>query len=532
MNADKKRKVRNIALLALLGLIGGTFAFTAFNQQAINDRERENLAQVGGRVHDYFNREEENKDVFVENFGQEPLMARLRLSEYMAIQKRGQSEWTSVVSTSDREDTSTWSTYIPSANNLTERTGEGYEYFNQFSRLSFGREGAAPWFLPTFNTVYDENHALFDLSAAAGDALDYASGGYTHPGDGTDNFWDENDSVDNSAGRYQGATVTRETAQNLTQNLPPMSLQAWTENPRTGNFWVIDHNTGWTYWANRLQPGQATSYLIDEARMLEGADNIPGSYYYAIHVSSELISPGERFSDEPDHVNDFLSAVRASDGNPLSTASSPLRDFNFNAMNPGRIFTTEDDQAFRYLENQGSGNHMIIRNEVIPDVSFEAQESQMETWFNSGILPELRALVQPVADEFTTGELNPVDLHIVDFAGLNFVFMGMSTVPFADITQVVSDGNPRAFALSLIDVNRVSGANHGFTSVDERVGPSNSWWWLRTPSFEQHWFPEKITLPMAWQISNAQFLVGTPAIQVPEHSASDGGIRPALIIHQ
>lgn len=146
MNADKKRKVRNIALLALLGLIGGTFAFTAFNQQAINDRERENLAQVGGRVHDYFNREEENKDVFVENFGQEPLMARLRLSEYMAIQERGQTEWTSVVSTSDREDTSTWSTYIPSANNLTERTGEGYEYFNQFSRLSFGREGAAPGF--------------------------------------------------------------------------------------------------------------------------------------------------------------------------------------------------------------------------------------------------------------------------------------------------------------------------------------------------------------------------------------------------
>lgn len=530
MNADKKRKVRNIALLALLGLIGGTFAFTAFNQQAINDRERENLAQVGGRVHDYFNREEENKDVFVENFGQEPLMARLRLSEYMAIQKRGQSEWTSVVSTSDREDTSTWSTYIPSADNLTERTGEGYEYFNQFSRLSFGREGAAPWFLPTFNTVYDENHALFDLSAAAGDALDYASGGYTHPGDGIDNFWGENDSIDNSAGRYQGATVTRQTAQNLTQNLPPMSLQAWTENPRTGNFWVIDHNTGWAYWANRLHPGQATSYLIDEARMLEGADNIPGSYYYAIHVSSELISPDESFSDEPNHLNDFLSAVRASDGNPLPTASSPLRDFNFNAMNPGRIFTTEDDQAFRYLENQGSGNHMIIRNEVIPDVSFEAQESQMETWFISGILPELRALVQPVADEFTTGELNPVDLHIADFTGLNFFFAGaQGSVVLADITQVVSEGNPRAFALSLVDVNRVSGANSGFTSLGERVAPGNSWWWLRTPSPDfLYGFPNEIMVSRAWTVANS----GEMYVKDPEHSASDGGIRPALIIHQ
>lgn len=46
MNADKKHRLRNIALLVLVGLIGGTFAFAAFNQQAINDRLRENPAPV------------------------------------------------------------------------------------------------------------------------------------------------------------------------------------------------------------------------------------------------------------------------------------------------------------------------------------------------------------------------------------------------------------------------------------------------------------------------------------------------------
>ncbi|WP_270323217.1 hypothetical protein [Lactococcus petauri] len=55
MTSEKKRKLRNIAILALLGLIGGTFAFQAFNQQAINDRLRENPADYGGRVHDYYN---------------------------------------------------------------------------------------------------------------------------------------------------------------------------------------------------------------------------------------------------------------------------------------------------------------------------------------------------------------------------------------------------------------------------------------------------------------------------------------------
>ncbi|WP_285141026.1 hypothetical protein [Lactococcus petauri] len=49
MTSEKKRKLRNIAILALLGLIGGTFAFQAFNQQAINDRLRENQQiTVGG----------------------------------------------------------------------------------------------------------------------------------------------------------------------------------------------------------------------------------------------------------------------------------------------------------------------------------------------------------------------------------------------------------------------------------------------------------------------------------------------------
>lgn len=68
MTQEKKRKLRNIALLALLGLIGGTFAFQAINQQAINDRANEIRTHAPGRVHDYYNRDTGNKDVFVENY--------------------------------------------------------------------------------------------------------------------------------------------------------------------------------------------------------------------------------------------------------------------------------------------------------------------------------------------------------------------------------------------------------------------------------------------------------------------------------
>ncbi|MFK4944390.1 hypothetical protein ACI1TU_09960, partial [Lactococcus garvieae] len=96
MTPEKKRKLRNIAILSLLGLIGGTMAFQAFNQQAINDRENTVQVNVGGRVHDYYNRDTENKDVFVENYGERPIMARIRLSEFLEYQ-RGEEDFTPLV---------------------------------------------------------------------------------------------------------------------------------------------------------------------------------------------------------------------------------------------------------------------------------------------------------------------------------------------------------------------------------------------------------------------------------------------------
>lgn len=108
MNKEQKRKLGLIAALSAALLVGGTFAFQAFNQQAINDRLRDSEVEVGGRVHDYYNRETENKDVFVENYGQEEIMARIRLSEFMEIQERGQSSFTPVVDGTERDDVTSW----------------------------------------------------------------------------------------------------------------------------------------------------------------------------------------------------------------------------------------------------------------------------------------------------------------------------------------------------------------------------------------------------------------------------------------
>lgn len=345
MIQEKKRKLRNIALLLIFGLIGGTFAFTAFNQQAINDREFENRADVGGRVHDYFDGDE-NKDVFVENFGQKPILVRLQLSEFGEFQERGSDVWQPIIS-GEREDLDSWTTYIPEATDVSQRRNDSLSAaFNELSNLTFGYsrgDVSPPWYLPTFNTAYNS-----PITAAVGHARDLSYRGEdgelyqraTHPGAGTANFWSQGDTYTNT-GQWPGQTITRETAQNLYQDRAPITLHQWNErytafregnsdgDDLLGNYWVMDEANGWAYYARALQAGEATSYLLDASHMTEVVHNFQASYYYGVHVKSELIGmppPMEqvntlspdipRFQDEPSYngfdgaLGDFLHLIR------------------------------------------------------------------------------------------------------------------------------------------------------------------------------------------------------------------------------
>ncbi|MEY8458703.1 hypothetical protein [Lactococcus ileimucosae] len=46
-------------------------------------------------------------------------------------------------------------------------------------------------------------------------------------------------------------------------------------------------------------------------------------------------------------------------------------------MNPGRLFTISDGQQFRYLENMGEGDHLIILNIPTPNVSYNALNNRL-----------------------------------------------------------------------------------------------------------------------------------------------------------
>jgi len=536
MTPEKKRKLRNIALLSLLGLIGGTMAFQAFNQQAINDRENTVQVNVGGRVHDYYNRDTENKDVFVENYGERPIMARIRLSEFLEYQ-RGDEDFTPLVPGSERDNLATWITWIPSANNINQRADTGNSSaFNRYAQLTFGwsREGeTAPWYMPTFN------HDNLDLrTAAAGHARDYIAGagatdgttdGATHPGDGTDAYWSSGDTFDNSAGIWPGETVTHQAAQNLRQQRAPMTIEQWDnlfDWQKIGDFWVVDHTTGWAYWASLLEPGNASSYLLDAAELTAAIEDtvFNGSYYYGIHVDSQLISPdnSEDFLPGGDsRLEAFLTGIKnnsmneSGTSNPRFEVDSPPSALNFDTMLPGRVFTMAGEQ-YRYLEDMGNGNHMIIRHEAIRNVNFHDQPQVLSNWF-SDLDTEVRGMVQPVANSFITGEVAVAGVSFTD--DNRWIPNNLEGDIAADLTQVVPGGTARAFALSLADITRLSGPGLAFPNSVQRSDATQGWWWLRTPS----------SSIAAWVVGPHGHLDGFPNRMT---SSGNGGVRPALIINQ
>lgn len=576
MIQEKKRKLRNIALLLIFGLIGGTFAFTAFNQQAINDREFENRADVGGRVHDYFDGDE-NKDVFVENFGQKPILVRLQLSEFGEFQERGSDVWQPIIS-GEREDLDSWTTYIPEATDVSQRRNDSLSAaFNELSNLTFGYsrgDVSPPWYLPTFNTAYNS-----PITAAAGHARDLSYRGEdgelyqraTHPGAGTANFWSQGDTYTNT-GQWPGQTITRETAQNLYQDRAPITLHQWNErytafregnsdgDDLLGNYWVMDEANGWAYYARALQAGEATSYLLDASHMTEVVHNFQGSYYYGVHVKSELIGmppPMEqvntlspdipRFQDEPayigfsDVLGDFLHLIRGGEIlDPDANIPDSELDSLLPSLRPGNRFTTAGEQ-FLYLGEVGDHEHMIIRNRTIKGPSWNEQPTVLASWY-AGLNLDFKERVQPVVIPARDDVPVTVAPNYIEWGGIEGWAPRNLEGPVAqDLTRVNPQRIPQAFALSMADVLYFSaqspggGGNVPFRTWQNRVAGDGEWWFTRTGAENvPQWHPWHELGPTAWGIHRETTEDGIPLgalLPGPRaESGTTGGVRPALIV--
>ena len=343
---NKKRRNAVIAItVALVIMLGGTFAWQSINQQALN--EVMSVTNPGGRLHDDF--DGSSKDVYVENFGNQPIFARIRLDEYMEIGAGagiktvddGVNNATSLAKNADINDVATWTTHIPGTTAAT--TGIGQENaddslwndadknFKTYWTWTMGGQDTTnnpngqTVYMPTFNmnknslaadvngtaagldgsrwtgTPYDDYYKYTEGETADGVRTtnsEVPSGAFY--GIGTTTAGDVNSETNGKYGNggeegtnYKVVAETHTAQKTKTASVISMAdYWAMTDNDRAAfSGWVYDTD-GWAYWSQPIAPKTATGLLLDKIEMKNEATPVD-EWYYAINAVAQFITAND-----------------------------------------------------------------------------------------------------------------------------------------------------------------------------------------------------------------------------------------------
>ena len=288
-----KAKVAGAAALAVILALSSTFAWTSFSQLATNELHRE--ANAGGRLHDDFSftQDVKNKDIYVENFTSEgdgaPIFARVQLREYLEIGPRaGQPE------TADKNVTR-----FPESATLDNKEAWAVHYYGDvhsaYAQYFAWVQGGTTTFMPTFNKNKDSleadiNGSYHDEGGRYAKYTEYAEG-QTIEGSAVYDA-DEND-IDEGDAAVEGVNITTSPETHTakaTGDGTVMSMAEWKEaGGKLGPYWVYDTD-GWAYWAQPVQPGEATGLLLNGVEL---KSSMGQSCHYGIHAIGEFVSEGE-----------------------------------------------------------------------------------------------------------------------------------------------------------------------------------------------------------------------------------------------
>lgn len=303
-----KRKILVTVVTLVLAasiLLGGSFAWQSISQRVTNEFGDLTGVNPGGRLHDDFNGE--NKDIYVENFGEEEIFARVKLSEYMEIgsgagllsSDPGYADKTAVslVSGADINDDTTWTVHIPDVT----------EVFHNYYTWTLGNSTASV-FMPTFNLNKDslavDVNGTFEgpdgnRLTAEDRYADYIKwvAGETKT---ADEVYDADDNtVDEGSAAVEGVNITTVTDQThtakATGTATVMTMAEWVAaGSPIGSYWVYDTD-GWAYWASPIKPGTATGLLLDEVKLTNKPDD---DYYYAINATAQFCTETDWFTEQ------------------------------------------------------------------------------------------------------------------------------------------------------------------------------------------------------------------------------------------
>ena len=326
--AAKKKVIATVAAVATSAalLLGGTMAWQSANQVALN--EASDVINPGGRLHDDFNGE--NKDVYVENFADDPIYARVRLEEYFEItmnkgtaaEKAEQILGSKVTNEETGEEEIIYDLHVFQASQderagidpkLTDANGEKLAWWTWTL-------GGETQYLPTFNLNKDSLAADVNGTYEGPDGIvtdnesddrytdytdynayavgDIISGDeiYDYDTNTSDEVKTDFDNIQEyvaSGNVHVESSVGHAIAQTGSAELISMAdwLQKLGENggeydESLGNYWVYDED-GWVYWSAPIAPHTATGLLLDGIKLNQVMDD---TWYYAINVVAQFIT--------------------------------------------------------------------------------------------------------------------------------------------------------------------------------------------------------------------------------------------------
>ena len=333
MTTKKKRTMAIVAVAcAAFIALSGTFAWQSINQQALN--EAKGISNPGGRLHDDYSGPDGNKDVYVENFGDQDIFARVRLDEYMEIGKgagekgtydNATGTWTAsennkatpLVNGANINDVTTWTTHLPGSVDADISTGDypaGTQFtdasqtFHNYFTWTMGGEGdnnGQTVYMPTFNKNKDSlapdiNGTLEGKNGVAyADYVEYTEdqvvSGTVYE-DADDNTIDEGNGTGKGNGGTEGVNFNAiqdqsHTAQKtLTASVITMNTYNAMSNEDKDAFvgWVYDAD-GWAYWSQPIKKGTATGLLLDKVSTKDKADE----WYYGINVVAQFVTAND-----------------------------------------------------------------------------------------------------------------------------------------------------------------------------------------------------------------------------------------------
>jgi len=418
---NKKRIATSVAAVATAAalLLGGTFAWQSVNQTALN--EASDVINPGGRLHDDFYIDADgnyNSDIYVENFAEDTIYARVKLQEYMEIIVNQDVEGAEVVETvtgsKSLNDT-------PAAEEPTDNTsGYTYEYvthyFDQenstdkYWNWTMGAaDSAEVWYIPTFNMnkdslVADRNGMYVDriggISNRGQDQYEewttWAAGNFE---EGTE-IYDVDSNMADEVGFDFENLQTYVDAENIaivenaahyavavgyTNGL--ISMSEWLalgEDEDKGSYWVYDTD-GWVYWSSPIEEDETTGLLLDA---IELDDVMDDTWYYAINAVGQFITADDL--GKVDNTGFYADGETVSDD-----ALTLLESIGVDVSGEAAGDEGEGEEPEEPEDPYGF-HHMLL--------SMNNEKSSTETFFDEGYLTPRDTIQFGVAAYYNNGE--------------------------------------------------------------------------------------------------------------------------------